>query len=117
MKLSEIVKAWEEGKDVQEFTGAGWKSIVEDIAHFDTRKEYRLAPTINCRAWKPEEVPPVGTAFRSIKNPKLIRLLIAKDAELCTLNQCPWTFEDLLEQWEYSTDGEKTWHKCGVEES
>jgi len=121
MKLSEIIEAWEEGKDIQQApdlaSSGKWLDMPVDKATFRTDKEYRIAPTPNYRPWKPEEVPPVGTAFRSIKNPDVIRLLSAKDSNVCILKSCSWTPEELLGQWEYSIDKEKNWHRCGIEES
>lgn len=77
--------------------------------------DYRIKPTRTFRPWKPEEVP-VGAMVRHIG--KSAKAIITSNVEFQLLSVMgPFSFKDMLSQMEHSTDGGKTWHPCGVEES
>lgn len=118
------VAAWWDGKlqrAVKMFPEVVWGTSPYAPGHDHDPEYYRIRPEPHLRSWKPEEVP-VGALIGYIHDKeKLSRGLITH-----TNGSMVWTtFEVLipketaylLEKFEHSTDGGRTWLPCGVEES
>ena len=109
-----FVTAFAEGKDVR-LNGDQEKS--EDLGFCAPASEYYIAPEPKLRPWKSEEVP-LG-AWVSYKKPttrtgKWLISGVGDSGEIGVSGWFSYTNEYLLDQYEHSTDGGKTWHPCGV---
>lgn len=83
--------------------------------------DYRIKPEPKLRPWKPEEVP-VGALVRRKCYRFAHNLIISRDdggafGFIEDNTGLKWIDKGLHGDFEFSTDGGKTWKPCGVEES
>ena len=122
-----MVQALADGKTIQFYTGSWVDLSSEDETSFALPLErYRIKPEPKLREWKPEEVP-VGAQYRrkewALNNAcKYDRsLIMAVDFRKILYYSDSRILSDSLKQafseGEYSSDGGKSWHPCGILES
>ena len=81
--------------------------------------DYRIKPTKTFRPWKPEEVP-VDAWFRTGLDAGLwfkVCQFNAVNGTITNHDDDGWTPGEALAGLSHSTDGGKTWHRCGVEDN
>lgn len=103
----------------------GWRAANRAPHSESDLARYRIRPKPTLRPWKPEEVPPLALyweeAFgKTVDGTKLWAVII----ELRSTGFChsgdyshPISLINALGSGFYSTDGGKSWARCGVEES
>lgn len=118
-----LIKAWAEGATLQTMSDGVWEDTHGGVAFTWHVENYRIKPEPKLRPWKPSEVPcgfiarekdvskrdaewaaPISVTGRGV--------LFAGD--ITGLSQ--FSFDEMLDHLEHSTDGGKTWKPCGIEE-
>ncbi len=81
-------------------------------------RDYRIAPKPKLRPWTAEEVP-LNAAFRHGKDgyPTNWFDIRADAIKLGIGTGIDYHWKTLLDSWQHSTDGGKTWQPCGVMEA
>jgi hypothetical protein len=81
---------------------------------------YRIKPELKLRPWKRESEVPIGAITRcKIGTPDIFLIVGATESGVVFMegtNPSVYQFSRLCDMREYSTDGGKTWEKCGVYE-
>jgi hypothetical protein len=100
-----------DGEEVQyspkQGKGSGvWTSTHKPLWNWE-HYDYRIKPTPKLRPWTADEVP-LGMQARNSKYPKTRWLIDRTSSEENRIDWC--------KNYEYSTDGGKTWLPCGVVE-
>lgn len=110
-----FIEAFANGKRVQCMDSA--RGIWYDLdvqANFDSGpSDYRIIEPPKLRPWKPEEVP-VNCIVR-VKGALWWFVCLGVNTTGMLLRNNEPTWEALLEFYEHSIDGRKTWLPCGVE--
>lgn len=130
--MKPFVDALVEGKTIQinrgTLLGSDWEDVdlYSDTVLFDHDylDRLRVKPDAKWRPWKPGEYFPSMIMQRVF--PGCVSLVLSVDEGGVVIwyryePGNPWeiniiTWQALLNFWEHSTDGGKTWRKCGVEE-
>lgn len=117
-------RAWLEGKPFQIKFGVDpeWHTIKSTNTELNISRTGKFAallrpkPEPKLRPWRAEEVP-VGAAFRPINSASPTAWLDTNSLGVqLGCSNVRHTFQALKNFWEHSTDGGKTWHRCGVME-
>jgi hypothetical protein len=119
-----VIEAWSGGRVIQVEDNGVWHDCLplSDVSFRKDPTRYRIKPEPQLRPWKPEEVP-MPCVFRQINDKfPIFALAVVREEGVCIGAQCSerhyvHRFVAMFEGWEYSADGGKTWHRCGVEES
>lgn len=113
-----IITAFAEGKRVQFHQDKEvWINLKKNVDFQEHPSNYRIAPEPKLRPWKSEEVP-LGAWVR-YKKPtthtgKWLITGVGDSGEIGVAGWYFYTNTYLLDQYEHSTDGGKTWLPCGV---
>ena len=101
-----IMQAFVDGKEVEHRYNGKWVKIYVPRWDWDDT-DYRIKPNPTFRPWTSDEVP-LGAWMRGKSDPKFRWLIL-------NVGNDDMRREFFLQN-EYSTDGGKTWHPCGVME-
>lgn len=121
-KHLELTEAFWNG-DLEFLYDDGWHPSAWNPPHDSNLDHYRIRPKPALRPWKPEEVQ-VGALImkKADAEAKLFYrgvITYADDGGIpqpCGRSFRWLKFDELLQEYEYSIDGGKTWLPCGVEE-
>lgn len=114
-ELLPIITAFSEGKQIEWKYGPGathWKGPMVNAIFYD-QHEYRIKPELKLRPWKREEFP-VNDWFRRKASPDSWFICTRVDLWAVLLTAGWVNFLELLNFFEHSNDGCKTWLPCGV---
>lgn len=115
-----ILQAYVDGK-VIEFRGVGFTDWSTHGAYcFNSNvDEYRIKSEPKLRPWKQEEVP-LGCSLRHKSLTSIVSIIGCKFEKGVSFHDASLfisrTYQTLLDSYEHSTDGGKTWLPCGVME-
>lgn len=125
-KIIPLYDAALQGKTIQWLHHNTWEDLTEEefsrdsgnVYHYP--EVYRVKPEPKLRPWKPEEVP-VGVQVKYKHKPQRYLISAEHGDGFVILGLYPdslgkVTIGTLMKDYDYSTDGGKTWQPCGVME-